>query len=142
MKIALLVIALLLLTVPLMAQTHVQLSWDLSADDALLGATGGYHLYASKTSGGYTATPIATTLPGVTTATIVRPGLGKYYFIGRAFASDGTEAPDSNEVSLVIRPAPMKLNTVQQIAQAIKGAVTKLAGLFSAKKNLRIVETS
>jgi hypothetical protein len=42
------------------------------------------------------------------------------------------------EVSTVIKPKPPKLNTVQQVARAVKGAVTKMAGAFREKKNLRI----
>jgi hypothetical protein len=133
----LLALCLLLLAAPAMAQQQITFAWDLSPDDSLLGA-GGYRLYQSKTSGVYSAPPVATVAPGVSAVTIPATALGRYYWVVTAFAEDTTESDYSNEVTTVIKPRPPKLNTVQQVAHSIKDAVGKVAGVFGNKKNLRI----
>jgi hypothetical protein len=52
MKQLLAVAFLVLCAVPLMAQ-DIDFAWDLSPDDALLGASGGYRLYSSNQNGSY-----------------------------------------------------------------------------------------
>lgn len=121
-----------------MAQKQITFAWDLSPDDSLLGPTGGYRLYQSKTSGAYTGVPVASVVPGVSTVTITATAMGRHYWVATAFAEDGTESDYSNEVTMVIKPRPPKLNTVQQIADSIKDAVGKIAGILKEKKNLRI----
>lgn len=122
------------------AQNSVNFAWDLSSDDSTLGVGGGYHLYQSKLSGNYT-TPVATYPPGATTGSIQRPGPGRYYWVLTAFTSDAIESSYSNEVTLVIKPNPPKLNTVQQAMETVKKGLTYLAGLFKGggKQQLRIV---
>lgn len=92
------------------ASTPITFLWTLSGDDASLGTSGGYHLYASKTSGAYTGiAPIATVAAGVSTVTVASPGLGTWYFVVTAF-SGNTESGYSNEVSQTIAPgAPQNL---------------------------------
>ena len=121
-----------------MAQ-QITFVWDLSPDDSLLGA-GGYRLYQSKTSGVYSAPPVATVAAGVSTVSITVSALGRHFWVATAFAEDGTESDYSNEVSTVIKPKPPKLNTAQQVASAVKDAVVKVAGAFKDKKNLKIKE--
>ena len=135
----LLALCLFLLAAPAMAQ-QITFAWDLSPDDSLLGAGGGYRLYQSKTSGAYSAPPVATVLPGISTVSIAVNALGRHYWVATAFAEDGTESDYSNEVSTVIKPKPPKLNTVQQVASAVRDAVVKVAGAFKDKKNLKIKE--
>lgn len=130
----------LLFVLPVTAQTTITFAWDLSVDDSLLGEGGGYRLYASKQSGIY-STPSGSVAPGVSTITISAPGLGRYYFVARAFTSDGMESDNSNEVSQVIKPKPptIKSATVAVLTAPVKAA-TKLAGLFKGpQKGLRIV---
>lgn len=133
------VLCLLLLAAPAMAQQQLTFAWDLSPDDSLLGA-GGYRLYQSKTRGVYSAPPVATVAAGVSTVTITATALGRHYWVATSFAEDGTESAYSNEVSTVIKPKPPKLNTVQQVASAVRDAVVKVAGAFKDKKNLKIKE--
>jgi hypothetical protein len=133
----LLVLCLLLIAIPAMAQRQLTFAWDLSPDDSLLGA-GGYRLYQSKTSGVYSAYPVATVAPGISTVTLTVNAFGRHYWVATAFTEDGAESDYSNEVSTVIKPKPPKLNTVQQIAGAIKDTVEKVAGMFKEKKALRI----
>jgi hypothetical protein len=135
----LLVLCLLLIAIPAMAQQQLTFAWDLSPDDSLLGA-GGYHLYQSKTSGTYAGAPVATAMPGISTVTITATALGRHYWVATAFFEDGTESDYSNEVTAVIKPKPPKLNAVQQIAHSMASAVDKIAGLFKEKKNLKIKE--
>lgn len=130
---------LLLLAAPCLAQTQITFAWDLSADDGQLGPGGGYRIYASKQDGVY-GSPAGSVAPGIATMTIATPGLGRWYFVARAFLADGTESDNSNTVSQVLKPKAPKVNTVQQVAQAMKKGVTAVAGLFKGKKNLRIIE--
>ncbi len=136
---ALFLVLLMLLAIPCMAQSNLTFQWDLSTDDALLGAGGGYHLYASKNSGQYTSTAYATVAPGINTVTVVAPGLGRWYFVATAFIADGSESANSNEVVSTIKPKPPKLNTVQQVAVTVKNAVIRVAGIFRPKQNLRLI---
>ncbi len=138
MKSILVIACLLLFSLPSLAQGHLTFAWDLSVDDAQLGTGGGYKLYASKTSGSYTGAAIGAVAPGITTITVSRPGLGKWYFVLTAFMADGTESPYSNEVNTVIKPAAPKLNTVQQMAEAIKKILDAIADLFRPKRHLWI----
>ncbi len=133
------VVLILFLCMPAMAQTHLTFAWDLSSDDAQLGTGGGYKIYATKTSGSYTGAAIGTVAPGISTVTVTRPGLGKWFFVATCFMADGTESAYSNEVNTVIKPAPPKLNTVQQIAQAIMKAIEWFAGLFHSKQQLKVI---
>jgi hypothetical protein len=133
----LIALCLFLLAAPAMAQ-QLTFAWDLSPDDSLLGAAGGYRLYQSKTRGVYSTSPVATVAPGVSTISITVSALGRHYWVATAFSEDGTESDYSNEVSTVIKPKPPKLNTVQQVASAVRDAVARVAGLFKEKKNLRI----
>jgi len=130
---------LMLLAIPVCAQ-NITLAWDLSTDDALLGAGGGYKIYQSKQAGAYGTTPIATTAPGINTVTFSTGVLGKLYWVATAFMADGTESVYSNEINSTIKPKPPKLNTVQRVAEAVGKAVTRVAGIFKKDKNLRIVE--
>jgi hypothetical protein len=63
---------------------------------------------------------------------------GEYCCVLTAYMVDA-ESDVSNEVSLVIKPKAPKLNSVQQIALGVKNTVTKFAGLFRGKKQLRII---
>ncbi len=81
-------VLLLLFTAPAVAQ-DIEFAWDLSSDDALLGAKGGYCLYSSKQSGVYTDSPVLTVPPGTSIGSIPRPALGRYYFVATAFDSEG-----------------------------------------------------
>ena len=132
-------LCLILLAAPAMAQ-QITFAWDLSPDDSMLGATGGYRLYQSKTRGVYSAPPVATVAAGVSTVSITVNALGRHYWVATAFAEDGTESDYSNEVSTVIKPKPPKLNTVQQVAHAIRNTIEKVASVFKEKNNLRIKE--
>lgn len=141
MRRLLFVIALLLLAVPCVAQApSVTLQWDLSVSEPL-GTGGGYECFAAKTAMGYGATPAVTVAPGVSTATVNNLPYGRNFLACKAFVGDGTRSDWSNEVDTVIKPKPPKLNTVTQVAQAIKGAVTKFAGLLKKDKGLRIVKS-
>jgi hypothetical protein len=135
MKHLILVVALMLLAVPAMAQ--ITFMWDLSTDDAILGTTGGYKLYQSKTSGTYGATAAATVLRGINTVTIAKPGLGRYYWVVTAFTVD-SESDHSNEVTTVLRPAKPTNHRITTIIAAIGSAIRDL--FASNKKNLRITE--
>jgi hypothetical protein len=131
--------SLLLFAAPVVAQ-DINFAWDLSPDDALLGASGGYRLYSSKQSGSYTGSPVVTVPPGATTASIARPGLGRYYFVATAFDSEGNESDYSNEVTTVIKPKPPALKSAFQTALAVPSKpFEKVASLFREKKQLRIV---
>jgi hypothetical protein len=80
MKRILILVSLLLFTALVVAQ-DINFVWDLSPDDSLLGANGGYRLYLSKQSGSYAGAPVLTVRPGTTSGSIVRPGLGRFYFV-------------------------------------------------------------
>jgi hypothetical protein len=139
MKRSLILMLLLLYEVPAMAQ-DLEFAWDLSPDDALLGASGGYHLYSSKQSGSYMGAPVLTVPPGTTTGSIPRPGLGRYHFVATAFDSEGNESAYSNEVTTVIKPKPPTLITVTQAVLAAPArAISRVASLFRGERQLRIV---
>jgi hypothetical protein len=139
MRPLLITLTILLLAIPCMAQTQLTFAWDLSTDDSLLGAGGGYTIYYGKVSGTYLGT-VGKVAPGVNTMTVTRPGLGKYYFVATSVTADGTESGYSNEVSTVIKPAAPKLNTVQQVAANLKGILVDLASILKGKQTLRIVK--
>ena len=80
----------------------VTAEWDLSIDDAYLGATGGYRLYTGKVSGALTAATI-TAKAGEKALTIVLPP-GRYFGAMTAFTSDGLESGKTAEVSFVVLP--------------------------------------
>ena len=137
MKHLILVVALMLLAVPAMAQ--ITFMWDLSTDDAILGATGGYKLYQSKVSGTYGATVVATVLRGINTVTIPKPGLGRFYWVVTAFESGGNESDYSNEVTAVIKPAkPTNFRTT--VISALVYPFKAIGKMAANKKNLQIVE--
>ena len=99
------IILFLLLSVSAMAADRtITLAWDLSTDDAALGPTGGYRVYQATLSGQYSAQPVATVAPGISTASFPLATTGKYFWIVRAF-SGGVESVNSNEVSQSIGPA-------------------------------------
>jgi hypothetical protein len=128
---------LILMAIPAMAQT-VTFAWDPHPEAAQLT---GFKLFQSKTSWTYGATPVATFTGGaLTTGTIPKPGLGRYFYVLTAFTPD-VESDFSNEVSLVVKPQKPNLKSAVQSAALlpVKGAV-KFAGLFKGKKNLRIIE--
>lgn len=104
------------LALPAMA-ANVTFIWDLSADDALLGADGGYRLYQSTSAGGpYGTSPVASTAAGVTTVTIPAPtGIGQYFYVLRAFKA-ALESDPSNEVSIIQKPRPPVLKSATQVA--------------------------
>lgn len=104
----------LLLSVTAMAQS-VTFEWDLSLDDGILGASGGYRLYQGTVPGIHGTIPVATVAAGVSTATIPRPGLGVYYYVVTAFSSNA-ESDKSNEVSIAIRPRAPHLKSAVQVA--------------------------
>ena len=140
MKQILILASLLVFTVPVLAQ-DINFAWDLSPDDTLLGANGGYRLYSSKQSGSYSGAPALIVRPGTTTGSIARPGLGRYYFVATAFDSEGNESDYSNEVTTIIKPKPPTLISVVQIALAAPaGILGRVASLFRDKKQLRIVK--
>jgi len=143
MKRFLLLATLMLFTVPAMAQ--VNLAWDPYSDAA---AITGFKAYMSKTSMVYSPTPVATFIGGALVAgSVPKPtSFGRYYFVLIAYYTDPAvpsvtyESDYSNEVSTVIKPKAPKLNTAQQVAQAVGKAVTKMAGVFKPHKNLKIIE--
>jgi hypothetical protein len=126
---------LLLFTIPAMAQNHLTFTWTLSSDDTILGSGGGYHLYGSKTTGTYSGSALGSVMPGVNTITISKPGLDKWYFVVTAFSAGGTDSGYSNEVNTTIKPAAPTLNTVQQVAKAIKKVVSEFASIFKCNKS-------
>lgn len=134
----------LLFSVSLFAQNgSISFAWDTHTEAAQIT---GFKLYQSKTSGSYTlGSPVATFVGGtLTTGTIPKPGLGKYFWVLTAYLTDGNgtiESDFSNEVYLVIKPKPPKLNTVTQIALAPVKAITYMASIFKKRdvdKVLRI----
>ena len=132
--------SLLIFKAPVMAQ-DINFAWDLSPDDTLLGANGGYRLYSSKQSGSYAGAPVLTVPQGTTTGSIGRPGLGRFYFVATAFDSEGNESAYSNEVTSVIKPKPPMMKSVVQTAlTAPAKTVSWFASLFSDKKQFRIVK--
>ena len=137
MKTLIPIILFLALTGSATAQT-VSFAWDPHPEAAALA---GFKLYQSKTSMSYGATPVATFIGGtLATGTIAKPGLGKYFYVLTAYTVD-VESDFSNEVSLVVKPKAPKLNSAQQVAQAIKDTTIKVAGLFKGKeKGLRVVK--
>lgn len=137
-RIVTLCVALLLLAAPCMAQS-ITFAWDLSADDASLGAGGGYRVYMGKQSRTYTGV-ICSAPPGVNTCTGTASQLGNLYFGATAFTSDKVESDYSNEVSQVVKPRPPTLKSAVQTALTapIRG-ITKLAGLLKKDKGLRII---
>jgi hypothetical protein len=140
MKQILILVSLLLFTAPVLAQ-DINFAWDLSPDDSLLGANGGYRLYLSKQSGSYTGAPVLTVRPGTTSGSIARPGLGRYYFVATAFDSEGNESAYSNEVTTAIKPKPPMMKSIVQTALAAPGkAVARLASLSGDKKQLRMMK--
>ena len=102
------VLAVALLTSACFAAS-VTLSWDLSLDDSLLGATGGYKVFQATSSGAYsTSAPIATVAPGVNTVTFNPGKLGVLYWVVQAYDSQGNTSEFSNEVSAIIKLAEPK----------------------------------
>ena len=98
------------------------LSWDLSPDDASLGAGGGYRVYQSTVSGQYGAAPIAKVVPGVSTVTFNTGTLGTFYWVVTAIDSNGNESKYSNEVSGKVVPgAP---SNVKILGSAVATPVT------------------
>jgi len=79
----------------------VTAEWDLSIDDAYLGATGGYRLYVGVTSGVYPSTFDAKA--GVTSMTITLPP-GQYYGAMSAFDSRGLDSGKTDEVQFNVIP--------------------------------------
>lgn len=143
MKLSLLLV-LLLIAVPTMAQApSVTLAWDLSTSEPL-GTGGGYGCYMSKQAGVYTAgSPNVTVLPGVSTIVVPNVPYGRSFFVCDAFVGDGTRSDFSNEVSTVIKPHPPTMKSAIQTAlMAPVKAITKLAGLFKKDKGLRITNVS
>jgi hypothetical protein len=139
MKRTMILVSLLLFTAPVVAQ-DINFAWDLSPDDTLPGANGGYRLYSSKQSGSYAGAPVLAVRPGTTSGSIARPGLGRYYFVATAFDGEGNESGYSNEVTTVIKPKPPMLKSAAQtvLASPAKG-VSAFASLFRDQKQLRIV---
>jgi hypothetical protein len=97
------VVFLLLLSTMACFSATVNFAWDVSSDDATLGATGGYCLLQSKTSQSYGAVCAATVPPGVHAATVTVPN-GTYYWVVYAFDSDGNKSGYSNEVTAKVNP--------------------------------------
>lgn len=129
----------LLLLIPLsVSAQNVTFEWDPHPEGTYLA---GYKLYQSKTSGMYLATVVATFQGGtLTTGSIPKPGLGKYYWVLTAYMADGSESDFSNEVSLVLKPKPPVLKSVVQTAlmAPVKGAAWLLAKITGKDKNLKV----
>jgi hypothetical protein len=140
MKQILILASLLVFTAPVLAQ-DINFAWDLSPDDTLLGANGGYRLYSSKQSGSYAGAPVLAVRPGTTSGSIARPGLGRFYFVATAFDSEGNESAYSNEVTTVIKPKPPMMKSAAQTAlTAPAKAFSRFASLFGDKKQLRMMK--
>jgi hypothetical protein len=141
MKKILATIALLVLSVPAMAQ-QVTFAWDPhdQADQIT-----GFKLYSAKQSGGYGATAAGTFNPGTaTTGTIPQPALGRWYFVLRAYVDNGAdgivESENSNEVSLTLKPKPPKLLSAIQTAAMLPVRGVKWLLAMNQKKNLRVLK--
>jgi len=133
-------LVLILMALPAMAQT-INFAWDPHEEAAQIT---GFKLYQSKQSNSYTITPVATFTGGsLVTGSIPQPALGRYYYVLTAFKDDAgyiLESSYSNEVTLVLKPKPPKLNSaIQVIASTISKPFTYLAGLIRKdKRNLKI----
>ena len=138
MKSFVLVLLFMLIVVPCMAQSQVNFAWDPHSQAADIT---GFKLYLSKQSGVYPINPAATFVGGtLTTGSIPAPASpGKYFFTLTAYMPEA-ESDRSNEIFLVIKPKPPKLNTAQQVASAIKNGIIKFAGLFKADKQFRFAD--
>lgn len=79
----------------------VTADWDLSVDDAYLGATGGYRLYVGTVSG--TLAAVSTVAAGVKTLTVSLPP-GAYFGAMTAFTSGGLESARTPEVAFTVLP--------------------------------------
>lgn len=144
MRITLLFLCLLLLALPLCAQT-VQFTWDPYSPP---GDISGFKLYQSISSPVCSAgvpisgksVNVATYSGGsAVTGSIPLPKPGTYFWTIVAVSPDGSiESDCSNEVSQKIKPRTPKLNAVQQVAQVIKAPFVMFAGLFKSNKGLRV----
>ena len=137
MKTTLLIVALLLLAVPCMAQTNLQFQWDAHAQASQLA---GFKLYSGTVSGTYAVAPVATFIGGsLTSGTIARPTkIGKTFYVLSAYDSAGNESGYSNEVSYTVAISP-PTGLKNPILVAIGKVLTKLAGLFGKHQTLRVV---
>jgi hypothetical protein len=97
------VLFLLLLSTVACFSATVTFQWDLSPDDATLGATGGYCLLQSKTSQSYGTACAASVLRGVNTVTITVPN-STYYWVIIAKDDQGNSSGWSNEVTAKVNP--------------------------------------
>lgn len=141
MKITLLIIAILLLAVPAVAQ-QVTFAWDPHPEAAQIT---GFKLYQSKQSTSYGAIPAGTFTGGnLTTGSIPKPGLGRFYFVLTAYVTEGgtdIESGYSNEVSLVLKPKSPNLLSATLMA-VITAPVKAVKWLWASgeHKSLRIVK--
>jgi hypothetical protein len=116
----------------------VTFAWDPHPESIQIS---GFRLYQSRVAGSYSAAPVATYTGGaLTTGTIPKPTLGKYFYVLTAFTAD-TESDYSNEVSLVVKPQKPNLKTpiLSAIIHLPKAGIDKLAGVLNGKQNLKIV---
>lgn len=97
-------LVLLLVCSACFAQVKVNLAWDLSASDAMLGPTGGYNLYETKTAGVYGTVPVLKVAPGINAATVTSPYIGNVCFVATAVDSEGNESAKSNEPCTILKP--------------------------------------
>jgi hypothetical protein len=101
-KVAFLLLMLLFVMVPACVTAGpVTAEWDLSVDDAYLGATGGYRLYTGTVSGSLAA--VGTVGPGKTALTVSLPP-GAYFGAMTSFAGGGLESPRTPEVAFTVLP--------------------------------------
>lgn len=83
---------------------EVTLAWDYdSSQEQLLGSSGGFRIYVSKTSMTYPSTP-AISVPASARTAKINLSNGRWYFIATAFDSEGNESDYSNEVSGIVKP--------------------------------------
>jgi len=125
----------IVLSVPCMAQT-INFAWDPHTQAADLA---GFKLYQGKTAGTYDQGLVATFTGGsLTTGSIPVPKPGRYYWVLTAFTPDSIESDFSNEVTMVVKPKPPKINSVTQIARGISKAATSVAKIFAPGTNLKV----